>query len=59
MNIRDWGLFDFNTPGTGEIYGRGDTSIGELTSVSSRYVSLNRQKFFSSNRKEATFPSGA
>ena len=62
MNIRDWGLADFikkNTAGTAEIHGRGDTAIESSEYSGDRYVSLNRQKFFSSNRKEATFPSGA
>ena len=45
LNIRDWGLFDFNTPGTGEIYGRGDTPAGVGDHIPTRYVSLNRQKF--------------
>ena len=62
MNIRDLVLADFikkNTAGTAEIHGRGDTAIESSEYSGDRYVSLNRQKFFSSNRKEATFPSGA
>lgn len=53
LNIRDWGLFEYNTPGTGEIYGRGDISVGVGTSVPARYVSLNRQKFQSNMSLEA------
>jgi len=55
LNIRDWGLFDFNTPGTGEIYRRGDTSVGVDKSghLPTRYVSLNRQKFQSNMSLEA------
>lgn len=57
LNIRDWGIMDCinenNTHGTWEIYGRGDTNVGEIDVKSiSRYVSMNRQKFLS-NRQEA------
>lgn len=52
LNIRDWGLFKWLNSTVGAMEtgrgdstnGRGDTNIGEVVSTS-RYVSLNRQKF--------------